>query len=191
MRGKIRFTKKGILYGLLSALLFTVGILMIGSGIRGFIDFGTGEVRLISIRIWVILAIFLISLSPVIIRNDLRGKILSFLTIFIGLIVIALIIGSFLGVLDAAGGGTFSVASPFLMFDVSMTAVADLTVGMNMKLIADSIYYMVPSVAFFVLVFQIIYSGEGDEFAKALIEGIAVCIFMWIYSTVSGMPMYL
>jgi len=190
MKGKIRFTKRGILLGVISALLFTIGWLMIGAGIRGLVDFGTGEV-VTSMRVWVILAIFLISLSPVIIRNDLKKRILSFILIFVGLIVIALVIGSFLGVFDAASGDTFSVASPWLMFDTSMTAVADLTVGMNMKLIADSIYYMVPSVAFFVLVFQIIYSGEGDEFAKALIEGIAVCIFMWIYSTISGMPIYL
>ena len=183
---------KTLIYGISASLLSISGLLMLWFGISGLIDFGTGTDRLTSLRVWVLLAIFLFSLAQAIIFDSIQKKAFAFIGTFIAILLVAFVLGGVLGIMDASStGSNFYVGSFWLVFDTSMTAVGDLTVGMNIKLIADSIYYFVPGVAFFIIVFQLLYSGEADEFAKALIEGIAVAIFMIIYSLVSGMPTYI
>lgn len=188
---RLQFTKSGFVLSVISSLLFSLGLIMIFAGLQGLVDFGTGEARSWSIRAWILLALFLMSSTFFFIRNRWKTRILSFSIMFFPAVIVSFALGSYLGIMDALSGGQFSVGLPWILFDVSMTAVGDLTVGMNIKLIADSIYYLVPSVTFAVMVFQIFYSGEGDEFTKALIEAVVVIIIMWMYSTVSGMPIYI
>lgn len=174
-----------------------IGMLMLWFGFSGKIPFGEyGSAEyFMGLRIWIIIAIFFFVTSQLFIGKNWKRRIVATVVTFIGILLMLFITGSYFGLMNVTSGTPDAFNPPMsaysFLFAVSTSAYADLTVGLNMKLVSDSICYMVPTFVFLVLIVQMLYAGEADEFIKAFIEGVMVIIFILLYSLVGGVPVYL
>lgn len=165
----------------------------------GYLYVGPSGVDFVIQRILFCIGIGLCSATPLVITGvSKKTRGLFALILFICLFVFFFVVGGFNGtqfnaLLNPIGstiGATGPVESyngsnAWVAFDVNTSAVADLTVGLNIKLISDSITYFVPSFTLFIIVIQILYAGEGG-FVPAVIEGFVLLLFIALYNFIGG-----
>jgi hypothetical protein len=172
------------------AILWSLAFLIFVATYWGWIDFG-GNAMNQRIILFIGLAVF--SLSHLFAGGEKIGmntRLKIALGSFIFGVAVFFVWGGNVAVNDAiASQSTINYNNFWVAFDINTDATAELTIGLNAKLIADTVCTIVPAVTFMVLIFQMIYAGESDEFIKAFLEGIAVVIFMLVYHLVGGAPL--
>lgn len=175
--------------GCLMLGFFIVGMAMIWFGFSGNIDFGNNSINSI---IYMIVAIALISGSQFFVNSSLKTRVWTTISLFVACTIGLIVLGTVMGIFSAVDSGTvFSGYNMFIAFDVNMVASGDIGMGLNAKLIADSICTLIPSFTLVIIIFQLLYSDGTGEFIKALIEGFAIILFFIAYSIVGGVPVSL
>lgn len=164
---------------------------MLWYGFSGAIDFGTGDAYFVNIRIWIFIIIGIFAVSHLFFGKNWKIRIYAALVSFGGVYVGFMALSATFGMFDAMNTGVFRADTFWILFSMNTSAYADLTVGLNAKLIADSICYLIPAFTLVIIIFQMLYAGEADEFIKAFIEGLAIIIFLIAYSLVGGVQVAL
>lgn len=181
--------KRNVMECILSTGLPIMGMLMLWVGFSGAIDFGTGVVATFNSMLYMFLAIGAFALSQLFIGKTWKRRIWAAIAVFVISTVLLIVFGVFTGVMSASeAGGQYSFSNTFVMFDVHTVASADLTFGLNAKLVADSINILIPAVTLTIIIFQILYAGESDEFIKAFIEAFALLMVIMAYTLIGGIP---
>lgn len=178
-----------LVQALIAIGLFFLGFFMLIWGFSGKINFGPyGDVSHFNARIYMILTLAVLSSTHLFVATNWKRRILGFLAIFIGSVLILIGLGSYYGFLSAteSGNGILYFSNIFIPFSVDMVAVGDLTVGLNIKLITDSCIYFIHGMIIFILVIQIIYAEGSGEFIKAMLEAICVAVVMIIFGSGGG-----
>ena len=177
--------RRNLLTTAITLVITFFSLLLMYWAASGQINFGTGVAETISQRVWFLGAAFLFSLSQMFVWSGWKKRISFTLIYFVLISVVFIVIGIDQGQMsaDASGAPLSFGQSIWIAFDVNTAAQADLSLGINARLVADAITVLIPSVVFMICLFQMLYAGEADEFIKAFMEGIACVIFIWIYST--------
>jgi hypothetical protein len=175
------------------SLIFVMSIfslLMMYWAASGQINFGTGVQEQLGQRLWFLGATLFFSLTQLLVWSDWKKRISFTIMYFVVISLVFIVIGMDQGQMsaDSTGSPVSFGQSIWIAFDVNTSAQADLSLGINARLVADAITVLIPSVVFMICLFQMLYAGEADEFIKAFMEGIACVIFIWIYSTTGLMP---
>ncbi|MGQ4875995.1 MAG: hypothetical protein ACP6IY_18160 [Promethearchaeia archaeon] len=162
---KIVFTKKGFIEAIIGIIFLCIGmwILLWTYSALNNVDFA-GNVW--NRRIYTFIAIGFFSAGFAMTWNGYR-KLMWFCLTFIFLTITLLLLGGIIA-FDAATNpdpNNFWVA-----FDTGWTDI-----GLGIKLIGDAVKNIVPIALLCLIIYQVLYSGEGDENLKALLEG-AVCL---------------
>lgn len=189
---KIKSRLFTFLEGILSMACIFGGLAMLWFLFSGDIVFNDSIYGIISfnVRTWVILSIALFSCSQLFIGKTYRRRILATLALFFGITLVFLVIGGAYGFMNAAGSGVFEPTSFWIIFNSfgGLKMYADIKPGLQVKTIVDFILYALPSVALLILIVQMLLAGDAHEFIKAFLEGVAVVIFIVLYTLVGGVP---
>lgn len=191
MKYRINNTRWTIIEGIVIMIFTLTGFSMLLSAFNGSVNFGTGESYYFNLRVWIFGAVIVLSLTHLFLGSKWKIRIIGFVASIAAIYGAFLVFGGVWGFMDAANTGVFKANSFWILFSVSTSAYADLTVGLNAKLIADSICYLIPAFTLVIIIFQMLYAGEADEFIKAFIEGLAIIIFLIAYSLVGGVQVAL
>ena len=178
---------RNVIECILSTGLPILGMLMLWFGLSGAIDFGTGPGRTFNSILYMFAAIAMFALSQLFIGNTWKRRIWCTIAVFVGGVIMLIALGTFSGMMSASEAGVqYNFSNMFAMLDVHTIATADLSAGLNAKLIADSICTLIPALTLAIIIFQILYAGESDEFIKAFIEAWALLMIIIAYNLVGG-----
>lgn len=190
-----KITKAGLIRLLLADLFIITGMILFWMTYAGYFYMGPAGTDFLIQRAIFFVGIGLCSSPALLVSegSDKKTRFLFFTILFIMLTLFFFLVGAYNGTQFNALMGEDTVESYdgtriWWAFDVHTSAVADLTVGLNIKLIADSITYFVPSFTLFIIVVQILYAGEG-AFIPAVIEAFVLLLIIAIYNFIGWFQM--
>lgn len=171
---------------ILEISLLIGGFWILTATMFNWIDFGASDFAVWNRRILIFTSIAMIALGTAISYPTSKAKnpaikIWVFALTFIVLSTVMFAIGGLAGYFSVLESGatdeTLDARSIWIAYDLS-----DIGLGINIRLITDSVAYAFPVVVIALTIVQLYYAGEADEYLKAVLEGVVGMGFLIVYA---------